>query len=104
MEPGDKAKWKITIQNTGSAPLVITHVTSSCDCTEPKWTERPIKPGKHGKISLEYDTYIKGKFNKWALIYTNRNLRPVKVYLRGGSFRTIAIFRKIESRIYNTAN
>ncbi|MCB0371914.1 MAG: DUF1573 domain-containing protein, partial [Muricauda sp.] len=34
--------------NTGTAPLVISDVRSSCGCTIPKKPEEPIMPGKTG--------------------------------------------------------
>jgi hypothetical protein len=41
--------------NTGTAPLIITNVQSSCGCTVPSKPTEPIAPGKTGKIEVKYN-------------------------------------------------
>ncbi|NDV44580.1 DUF1573 domain-containing protein [Flagellimonas sediminis] len=64
--------------NTGTAPLVISDVRSSCGCTIPKKPEEPIMPGKTGKIEVKYDTNRVGPIRK-AITVTSNADTPTKV-------------------------
>lgn len=41
--------------NTGTTPLIITNVQSTCGCTVPSKPTDPIAPGKTGEISVKYN-------------------------------------------------
>lgn len=41
--------------NTGTTPLIITNVQSTCGCTVPSKPTEPIMPGKKGEISVKYN-------------------------------------------------
>lgn len=41
--------------NDGDKPLVISNVTTSCGCTEAKWTEDPIPAGGKGEVTAIFD-------------------------------------------------
>ncbi|MGG7037006.1 MAG: DUF1573 domain-containing protein [Flavobacterium sp.] len=41
--------------NTGTEPLIIKNVLSSCGCTVPSKPTEPILPGKTGKIEVKYN-------------------------------------------------
>jgi hypothetical protein len=43
--------------NTGSLPLMIKQVHTSCGCTSPNWSKEPVLPGKKGFISATYNRY-----------------------------------------------
>ncbi len=64
--------------NTGTAPLVISNVKSSCGCTIPKKPEAPILPGKTGQIEVKYDTKRVGPIRK-AITVTSNADTPTKV-------------------------
>ena len=64
--------------NTGTAPLVISDVKSSCGCTIPKKPEGPIMPGKTGEIQVKYDTKRVGPIRK-AITVTSNADTPTKV-------------------------
>ncbi len=64
--------------NTGTAPLVISNVRSSCGCTIPKKPEEPILPGKTGQIEVKYDTNRVGPIRK-AITVTSNADTPTKV-------------------------
>ncbi|MDR3261376.1 MAG: DUF1573 domain-containing protein [Tannerella sp.] len=72
------------VKNTGNAPLIITHVQSSCGCTEPQWTSEPIAPGNEGEVKITYDPVRRlGPFRKNVMIYTNDNTRRLRVTITG---------------------
>ena len=49
IEKGSNGVRVFTFKNTGTAPLIISTVKSSCGCTIPKKPEKPIMPGKKGE-------------------------------------------------------
>ncbi|WP_291869666.1 DUF1573 domain-containing protein [Maribacter sp.] len=64
--------------NTGTAPLVLSKVTSSCGCTIPSYDKEPVLPGKKGKISVKYDTKRVGPIRKAITVLSNADT-PTKV-------------------------
>lgn len=56
--------------NTGTAPLVITNVQSTCGCTVPSKPNDPIAPGKKGEISVKYNMNP-GPIRKTISVETN---------------------------------
>jgi hypothetical protein len=65
------AEFEFEFTNTGSAPLLVTHVKSTCGCTVPEWSKKPVEAGKKGKIRVSYDTHRVGAFNKSIYVYSN---------------------------------
>ncbi len=70
--------------NSGSEPLVIYNVISSCGCTEPVWDKKPIMPGKGGKIDV---TYLNDQgpypFEKTITVYTSASKKPIILRISG---------------------
>lgn len=64
--------------NTGTAPLIVSKVSSSCGCTIPKKPEDPILPGKKGEIQVKYDTNRVGPIRKAITVISNADT-PTKV-------------------------
>lgn len=80
---GDKAEFKFEFINDTVAVLAIQHVTTSCGCTTPSYSKRPVK-GKHkGSINVKYDSERLGQFSKTVFIYTNFSLEPVELRITG---------------------
>jgi hypothetical protein len=78
------ASHPFIIQNTGTAPLVISHVQSSCGCTEPEWSPEPIEPGRNGFVIITYDpTHRPGPFLKNVTVYTNEKTRRQRLTIKG---------------------
>lgn len=78
IEKGSDGVRVFEFTNTGSAPLVISNVKSSCGCTIPKKPEDPILPGKTGQIQVKYDTKRVGPIRK-AITVTSNADTPTKV-------------------------
>ena len=66
--------WEFT--NTGTAPLIISRVRSSCGCTVAEKPEKPVMPGEKGKITVHYNTHHPGTFRKTVTLYTNATNVP----------------------------
>ncbi|MBQ2103083.1 MAG: DUF1573 domain-containing protein [Bacteroidales bacterium] len=77
-------KCTFTLHNTGSAPLTILEVVTSCGCTEAEWTREEIAPGKQGTISV---TYKNGDgplpFDKTLTVYLSTVRKPQLLHIRG---------------------
>ena len=56
--------------NTGTAPLIITDVLSTCGCAVPVKPEEPIMPGKTGKITIKYNMAV-GPIRKTITVESN---------------------------------
>jgi hypothetical protein len=70
-----------TFTNTGSSPLIIRNVTTSCGCTTPEWTKQPVAPGAKGSIKVKYDTKGRpGAIDKTITVSTNA--KPAQTVLR----------------------
>ena len=75
-----------TLTNKGSKPAVIYNVTSSCGCTDVKWTKEPLMPGKTGKISVTYSNDEGAyPFDKSLTVYVSDVKKPVILKVRGVS-------------------
>ena len=82
----DKGPVSYTFEfiNTGSKPVIIKDVQSSCGCTTPFWTRKPVPPGGKGQIRVEFDPRNRpGAFYKTVTIYSNAKNNPVVLEIRG---------------------
>ncbi len=78
IEKGSDGVRVFTFTNTGTAPLIISNVSSSCGCTIPKKPEDPILPGATGEIQVKYDTNRVGPIRKAITVTSNADI-PTKV-------------------------
>ena len=62
---------QFTFTNTGSAPLLITKIRTSCGCTVPSYSKAPILPGETGELEIKYDTSRLGAFTKTVTVISN---------------------------------
>ncbi len=68
--------------NTGSEPLIISNVASTCGCTVPSKPDAPILPGKTGKITVKYNMNP-GPIRKTITVESNAvNVPDGKVILK----------------------
>ena len=63
--------------NTGTEPLIIAKVYSSCGCTIPKKPETPVAPGEKGEIQVKYDTNRVGPIRKTITVNSNAIDTPI---------------------------
>jgi hypothetical protein len=78
-----KTVFKFKIINLESEAFVIWHVTVSCGCTSPQWTEKPVKENQKAVVKVKYDSTKIGAFNKSVFVYTNFDDRPMKLIIEG---------------------
>lgn len=76
-------------KNTGTAPLIISKVSSSCGCTIPKKPEGPIMPGETGEIQVKYDTSRPGPIRKAITVLSNADT-PTKILKIKGTVKAMS--------------
>lgn len=70
--------------NTGDGNLVIVDATAECGCTHPEFPEKPIPPGKKGKVKVTYNPMGRpGSFEKTVTVKTNGDPKKVRLKIRG---------------------
>ena len=84
IQKGGDGNCSFTFTNTGDEPLILSSVRASCGCTTPKWTQKPVMPGKTGEIGVRYNTNSVGGFTKTVTITSNAvNEARVVVKIKG---------------------
>jgi hypothetical protein len=72
VKEGTLVKTSFEFTNTGKSDLIIGDAKGSCGCTVPKYPTEPIKPGKTGKIDVEFNSAGKhGSQRKTITLITN---------------------------------
>jgi hypothetical protein len=83
IEKGGNGTYEFVFTNTGTEPLVLSNVRSSCGCTIPQWPKDPIKSGESASIKVIYDTQRIGNFTKSISVYSNAQEAPIMLQIKG---------------------
>lgn len=77
-------KCSYKVKNISDKTIAIYSVTTSCGCTDVKWTREPLRPGAAGNIEVVYSN-DEGPypFNKSLTVYISGLDRPITLKLRG---------------------
>ncbi|MFT7072330.1 DUF1573 domain-containing protein [Patiriisocius sp. Uisw_017] len=57
--------------NTGKSNLVIVDAKSSCGCTVPTFTDKPVAPGESGELLVKFNGSGKNQVSKTVTITAN---------------------------------
>ncbi len=68
---GDSLYKDFYIQNTGKAPLIITNVVSSCECTVAYFSAEAIPPNEIGVIQSGFRVKEEGSVHHTLTLLTN---------------------------------
>lgn len=69
---GEKVNYVFEFENSGTEPLILSNVLTTCGCTATSWPREPIVPGEGGKIAVSFNSAGKmGKQNKVVTIVSN---------------------------------
>lgn len=71
------------LNNYGESPLIIQNVETSCGCTIPQWTAKPIKMGQTGEVKVVFDAKYPGRFYKTITVYANIPDSPIQLNIDG---------------------
>lgn len=81
---GEIVKHSFVFRNSGTEPLIIAKVLTTCGCTVPKFPKEPILPGAIGRIEVNFNTEGKmGRQNKIVNVMSNATTPDVQLTLRG---------------------
>ncbi len=71
--------YNYKFMNTGNQPLIISNVTTGCDCTTPEWSKTVINKGDSSTIKIIYKSEEEGGDQaKEITVYSNATT-PIKV-------------------------
>jgi len=74
---------EFTLSNAGIEPLIISSARASCGCTNLKYSQEPILPGKSSTVSATYNAATQGVFTKTITVVTNADANPVVLQIKG---------------------
>lgn len=80
VQQGDIINHEFIFTNSGTVPLIISDVRSTCGCTVADWPREPIAPGGTGSIPVRFDTTNKSGFQSKPVTITSNTL-PAKTNL-----------------------
>ncbi len=71
-EDGKKVSYDFVFRNTGTSPLVVTRIITSCKCVGTSYTRKPVPPGGEGTVTVTYDPKKQqGVFYKAIQVFSN---------------------------------
>ncbi len=82
-----KTQAEFTLTNTGNEPLLITYAKASCGCTNLKYSQEPVLPGRSTKMSVTYNGSGNGPFRKSITVKTNADNSRTMLQIKGKVIR-----------------
>jgi len=76
-----EAQFKLT--NEGKEPLLIQTARAGCGCTNLKYSQEPVLPGKSTIVAATYNAAAMGQFSKSITVTTNADPNPVMLIIKG---------------------
>ncbi|MDE3248603.1 MAG: DUF1573 domain-containing protein [Bacteroidota bacterium] len=71
IQQGRPVTHDFLIANSSTDTLKIEDVRASCGCTTPVWKREPVAPNSNTKITVGYNAYNEGPFEKTVTITYN---------------------------------
>lgn len=84
---GKPVTYAFIITNTGTTPLKLENVSTTCGCTTPEWSKDEIAPGASSKITVGYNAAADGPFTKPITITYNGN-QTKQIIIKGEVWKT----------------
>lgn len=80
IEQGEIVEYVFEFKNTGTAPVILADVRTTCGCTASEWLREPIAPGITSKIKVTFNSSGKiGTQNKVITVISNATNNPERV-------------------------
>lgn len=82
LNSGELAVKHLRLRNTSSKTLVITRHEVSCQCVQPEFERKPIKPGEEIPLDLRFDS--RGEYGwqmKLLKLYNSESSLPLRIYV-----------------------
>jgi len=83
IEQGTPKEAQFTLTNTGKEPLLIQTAKAGCGCTNLKYSQEPVLPGKSTVVAATYNAAAMGIFTKSVTVTTNAEATPVVLLIKG---------------------
>jgi hypothetical protein len=81
---GEKVAYIFTFENRGTAALVINSASTSCGCTVPKYSTKPIGPGESGSLEVVFDSSGRnGRQTKTVTVSSNATQPVILLTITG---------------------
>jgi hypothetical protein len=74
---GEKIAYVFTFENKGTSDLVIYSATTTCGCTVPKYSVKPIGPGGSGNMEVEFDTSGRNSMQTKTITVKSNASKPI---------------------------
>ena len=80
---GEKVTHIFKYTNTGDANLIIADIKSSCGCTVPNYSQKPVAPGEESEIKVTFNSAGKnGKQHKTITLKSNAEQAELKLVIK----------------------
>lgn len=86
IQQGRPVTHEFGLTNTGNEVLQLENVQASCGCTTPVWKKDPVNPGASSNITVGYNAYAEGPFEKTVTITYNGGQTKVLV-IKGNVYK-----------------
>jgi hypothetical protein len=83
LQIGRTSEAVFVIKNTGTNPLVIQQVISSCGCIVPEWEKHPIASNRSIEINVKITPEKREYFNKTVTVHCNTKEGWILLKIRG---------------------
>ncbi len=83
IEQGIPKEAQFTLTNDGKEPLLIQTAKAGCGCTNLKYSQEPVLPGKSTIVAATYNAAAMGQFTKSVTVTTNADPNPVMLMIKG---------------------
>lgn len=81
---GDVVEHTFTFKNTGTEPVIVSRVSTSCGCTTPEYTATPVAPNQNGAVKVRFDSHGQsGKQQKIITVVSNAKNNIQTIQLKG---------------------
>jgi len=83
IEQGTPKEAEFKLTNDGKEPLLIQTAKAGCGCTNLKYSQEPILPGKSTIVAATYNAAAMGAFTKSITVTTNADPNPIMLLIKG---------------------
>ena len=84
---GKPVEFAVNMKNISSDSLKIKNVQAGCGCTTPKWQPGPYAPNTPFNITIGFNGYTEGVFNKVVTIFFENGMSQL-LRFHGETFKT----------------
>jgi hypothetical protein len=83
---GKPVEFDLAMKNLSNDSIRLKNVQAGCGCTTPKWKPGPYAAGETFKITIGFNGYTEGIFNKIVTIYLDNGMTQV-IKFHGETFK-----------------